>query len=178
MSNYDQSLLFPDDMLVDYANFLLKEADKPISVTAVKRREDNFVQFTAEGARGSKFDIVAPMGSPKTGLAFFRSLLKVRPGVKHSTWLLNGQSSNGTSEIVFYGENGPWLATTIDNVRAYFQPSPSNVAEQSERLAAWANERVERALQEGFLTDEPQVLSWGDEHRREPLRPSDPALKA
>ena len=163
--------MFPDDMLVDYANFLLKAAGSPMRVTGVKEIAGTYVHFAAEGARGGRAEIVAPMGTRKIGLAFFRSLLKVQPNARKVAWLINGQHSAGTSEIAFYGENGPWLSTAIENVRAYYGVIGQDVREDGkERFGAFVDGLVREVLEEGLVGDEPQVISWDDGQKREPLR--------
>lgn len=162
---YDPEVLFPDDLLVSYANKLLENIDSKFSVTRVKARGEFFIQFAAEGARGAKLDIVAPFGTFKTGLLFFRSLLKVNPNAPQANWLINGQSNKGTSEITFYGENGPVLSSTLDNVRAYFETVYMSSNEIPEKTVKYVEERIADVTKEGFVGEAPQIINWSDGER-------------
>lgn len=168
---YDHSVLFPNDFLVDYANHLLRAAASPLNVTRVRSRSHAHVRFDAIGPRGGHVDIVAPMGMPRIGMLFFRSLLKVRPGASNAKWLINGQQSTGTSEIVFLGENGPWLTTTIDNVRAYYRTALEHIKEDGkERFADSLEERVRDVAERGSLSEEAEVHTWDGGHQHTPLQ--------
>jgi hypothetical protein len=171
-----QKLLFPDDLLVSYANRILDDAGVRISVERVLDRGDRWIRFEAAGPRGGSMEVVAPTGTAKTGTLFFRSLLKVSRDARRPTWLINGQSGTGTSEIVFLGENGPWLATSLESVRAYFESNRDHIrADGVERFDAYVAERIRDVEEEGLVGDRPQLHRWKGGHEHSPLEASSPS---
>lgn len=167
---YDHSVLFPDDMLVEFANRLLEEAGERISIDRVSGRGERYVYFAALGPRGGRMHIVAPTGSAKTGTLFIRSLLKVSKGATFPEWMINGQGGQGTSEIVFLGENGPWLSTSLSNLRDYYAGGRNHVSPHDlGKFETWLENHIAEIESEGYVSDAAEVHSFGDESSRRPL---------
>jgi hypothetical protein len=168
---FDLTVLFPDEMLMDYASRLLEDAESRLVIERVKGRGERYVQFAAVGPRGGHVDIVAPFGSAKVGTLFFRSLLKISKGSQDPVWMINGQGGVGTSEIAFFGENGPWLTTTLSNVREYLAANRENVsADGLAKFDAWVDSRMQEVVDDGLVSEDAMIHSWGDETERYPLK--------
>lgn len=168
---YDHAVLFPDDLLVDYANRLLDDAGSRLVVERVKNRGERYVQFAATGPRGGHVDVVAPFGSAKVGTLFFRSLLKISKGAQDPVWMINGQGGVGTSEIAFLGEEGPWLSTSLSNVREYYAASREHIRQDGHaKFDAWLETTMREVEDEGLVSEEALILAWGDNAERTPLK--------
>lgn len=170
MPAYDFKKLFPDELLIAYANRLLDEADSKLTVIMVKETADRWIRFEAEGARGGKVELVAPFGSPRDGTIFFRSILKVKDPARGGSWLINGQASTGTTEIAHYGENGVWLATSLDRLRAYLEGGKEAIAnDRVEDFDRWIDNRVAVAKTQGLLRERPETIDWTKDGERLPV---------
>jgi len=172
---YDFRTLFPDDLLIAYANRLLEGANTGFRVTEVKEVGFNFVRMTAE-YRGRRMEVVAPSFQPRTGIVGFRSILKTVS--KPATWLTNGQAHSGTSEIAWYGESGWKLKTTREFLRAYYESG--RISLKSERYDdhdRWVEERM--ASDAKLFTDVPTIYMNDMGVQEEPLFPAvrEPTLK-
>ncbi len=168
---YDETVLYPNDLLVEYANHLLNESGSQLEAKAVQFRGERHVQFEAVNSRGRKVDLVMPTGNPKTGMLFARSLLKVRPGARTVSWLINGQHSTGTTQIAFFGESGPWLTVPLDNVRAYFGTAREHIRDEVKaNFDAMVEERLHEAATEGHISEIAEIHTWDDGHTHVPLR--------
>lgn len=175
MPRHDFKTLFPDEMLVAYANQLLEEAGSRLTVTGVKETADRWIRFEAKGPRG-KAELVAPFGMPRSGTIFFRSILKVQDPARGGSWLINGQASTGTSEIAFYGENGTWLATSLDRLRAYLESGKEGTAaERAAEFDDWVESQIAVAVTQGLVRERAETINWQKDGERVTLEDTPPS---
>lgn len=169
MSRYDLKIMFSEEMLVSYANLLLQKAGSRYSVASVKDHGERWIRFDAKGPRGNA-EIVAPFGLPREGTIFFRSLLRMTNPAKGGKWLINGQASTGTSEIAHFGENGVWMATSLDRLRAYLGSGKEGILpDRAPEFDRWVSSRVVEAEKMGLVREQAETIDWGNDGERAPF---------
>lgn len=167
MSEFDlrQEILFPEEILVAYANRLLDEVGSRLQVLGAAQTQYDRVVLFSMTREGRNVRLVAPVCEFMTGVISFRSILQAQPG---AVWGLDGRASAGCKEIAFYADEGPKLAASRDALAEYMR---SSKPEPHQHVASHF-ENVERALAERLASG-----SYGEEFEtvtddaRRPLQP-------
>lgn len=122
---YDASILYPSDEVTAYANLLLDQVGSRLRVTSAKliKGHDNVFELKAKGVAGGQFLLYAPYAKFHDGSMTFRSIL--RPPYRGGTvnFLVGGQATGGTKQILHQGENGLRLVPSEAAVDSYFRSS-------------------------------------------------------
>lgn len=119
MQTLDHGLLYPEEILAKFASRLLEEAGSHLTVDTAVWAHDDYVTIVALDDKNKVVRLAAPVVEFHPGIISFRSILE---GLRmEPLWNESGAAAEETSEIAFYGDEGPKLIASRDTLADYFR---------------------------------------------------------
>lgn len=161
MTQLDLNKLFPEDVLIAYANELLSISGSDfVTVYGAVYPRENHVTLQAQDENRKNVRMIAPVCEFAPGIIAFRSLLLTKD--TFGSWLSNGQASVGCKELAFFGENGPKLVASRQGLSDYFLSGSAEEFQNAAGYREYMESTLSMQLEKGFYTDTFDVLEGPD----------------
>lgn len=173
---YDRTKLYPEVEVIAYANLLLEQAGSNLRTTSstfVNDRE-NCMRLSARTSAGGLVHLIAPLAVFPDGSMTFRSILRAPYRGGEINYLVNGQATGATKEVLFQGENGLRLIPSIAAIENHFRSSDPTQMRNPDLHAKAREERIDELRPQA--PDVFCVALPGEDMR--PLQPDDAAAPA
>jgi hypothetical protein len=135
--------------ILEFANSQLKQANSKIVLSEVTGHSlySNHIEFKTN--RGAKAVAVIFNRSPSQ--LSIKSILKIKNKARHATWLINGQASKNTDQLVFNGECGKTLQAPLDRFEQAVYDAITN--------PDWSEEKKQNHVKETMAYERKSIVN-------------------